>query len=287
MVLSICSPFFQRLFKQLGTVGPEKTVVYLKDVQPRHLDLLIQYMYRGEIKVEEKELVTILNTAQSLEIRGLTDTVSGPKQKGVAPMGISPMKELRPTKRGPTPNNNQLDSNGERKRTKMDVVNEAQNLLDKEMAANNQNPPVTAESGMMEVKQEFGAITIERGSKTPNTPAGTGSGAYETQSVQFPDSKDSSSVANMGYDGYDDNETEYIPEAGIVLQDDDRVAMMEVPMLDCPVCGKQFATRHNLGQHWRVHSGERPFSCPVCGKGFKQKAHMQKHLSSHRQKGEV
>ena len=40
MVLSICSPFFQRLFKQLGTVGPEKTVVYLKDVQPRHLDLL-------------------------------------------------------------------------------------------------------------------------------------------------------------------------------------------------------------------------------------------------------
>ena len=28
----------------------------------------------------------------------------------------------------------------------------------------------------------------------------------------------------MGYDGYDENETEYIPEAGIVLQDDDRVS---------------------------------------------------------------
>jgi len=169
MVLSICSPFFQRLFKQLGTVGPEKTVVYLKDVQPRHLDLLIQYMYRGEIKVEEKELVTILNTAQSLEIRGLTDTVqTGPKQgKSLGPLGI------RPTKRGPSSqNNNQLDANGERKRTKMDVVNEAQNLLDKEMAANNQNnTPVTAESGMMEVKQEFGAITIERGAKTPTTGA--------------------------------------------------------------------------------------------------------------------
>ena len=177
--------------------------------------------------------MTILNTAQSLEIRGLTDTVSGPKQKGMGPMGISPMKELRPTKRGPTPNNNQLDSNGERKRTKMDVVNEAQNLLDKEMAANNQNPPVTAESGMMEVKQEFGAITIERGStKTPNTPqTGTGTGsAYETQSVQFPGDKDSSAVANMGYDGYDENETEYIPEAGIVLQDDDRVSKRQISL---------------------------------------------------------
>ena len=72
--------------------------------------------------------------------------------------GISPMKELRPTKRGPTPNNNQLDSNGERKRTKMDVVNEAQNLLDKEMAANNQNPPVTA--GRTEVQYPACAIGL-------------------------------------------------------------------------------------------------------------------------------
>merc|ERR1719150_2851360 len=282
MVLSICSPFFQRLFKQLGTVGPEKTVVYLKDVQPRHLDLLIQYMYRGEIKVEEKELVTILNTAQSLEIRGLTDTVSGPKQKGVGPMGpgISPMKELRPTKRGPTPNNNQLDSNGERKRTKMDVVNEAQNLLDKEMAANNQNPPVTAESGMMEVKQEFGAITIERGSKTPNTPAGTGSGAYETQSVQFPDSKDSSSVANMGYDGYDENETEYIPEAGIVLQDDDRVeeiTMLGVQMWRCKVCNKLGTYKSNMLRHTMTHTGERPHPCKFCQQSFSISSNRHRH----------
>merc|ERR1719189_2252649 len=280
MVLSICSPFFQRLFKQLGTVGPEKTVVYLKDVQPRHLDLLIQYMYRGEIKVEEKELVTILNTAQSLEIRGLTDTVSGPKQKGMGPMGISPMKELRPTKRGPTPNNNQLDSNGERKRTKMDVVNEAQNLLDKEMAANNQNPPVTAESGMMEVKQEFGAITIERGSKTPNTPAGTGSGAYETQSVQFPDSKDSSSVANMGYDGYDENETEYIPEAGIVLQDDDRVeeiTMLGVQMWRCKVCNKLGTYKSNMLRHTMTHTGERPHPCKFCQQSFSISSNRHRH----------
>jgi len=55
-------------------------------------------------------------------------------------------------------------------------------------------------------------------------------------------------------------------------------------LMGCPICGKQFATKHNLNQHMRVHSGERPFVCPVCGKGFKQKAHMQKHLSAHRNK---
>ena len=52
MVLAICSPYFQRLFRKLGT---DKTVIYLKDILPRHLDLLIQYMYKGEIKVEVRE----------------------------------------------------------------------------------------------------------------------------------------------------------------------------------------------------------------------------------------
>ena len=69
-VLSICSPYFQGLFRKLG---PEKHVIFLKDISADHLELLLQYMYRGEIKVRETELVTVLNVAQSLEVRGLTD----------------------------------------------------------------------------------------------------------------------------------------------------------------------------------------------------------------------
>lgn len=71
LVLSICSPYFRQLFKRLGG---EKAVIFLKDVEPKHLELLLEYMYKGEIKVEETELVNVLNTAQSLEIRGLTDS---------------------------------------------------------------------------------------------------------------------------------------------------------------------------------------------------------------------
>ena len=69
-VLSICSPYFQGLFRKLG---PEKHVIFLKDISPDHLEMLLHYMYRGEIKVRETELVTVLNVAQSLEVRGLTD----------------------------------------------------------------------------------------------------------------------------------------------------------------------------------------------------------------------
>merc|ERR1719242_1742650 len=133
---------------------------------------------------------------------------------------------------------------------------------------------------MMEVKQEFGAITIERGSKTPNTPAGTGSGAYETQSLQFPGDKDSSAVANMGYDGYDENETEYLPEAGIVLQDDDRVeeiTMLGVQMWRCKVCNKLGTYKSNMLRHTMTHTGERPHPCKFCQQSFSISSNRHRH----------
>lgn len=167
--------------------------------------------------------MTILNTAQSLEIRGLTDTVSGPKSKekeGLA-LKLSPAKELnfaspvkdasKTPKRGPTPQNynHQFMDNGggEKKRSKMDMVNEAQQILDSQ-AANKAN----ADAAMTEVKQEFGAVTIERGAKSQNN--------FQKQEVT------DSAVANMGYEGYEDENdtTEYLPQDGMVLQDDDRVS---------------------------------------------------------------
>ena len=71
LVLSICSPYFRQLFRQLGK--SDKPVIVLKDVESSHLELVLQYMYKGEIKVQEDELVKVLSTAQALEIKGLSD----------------------------------------------------------------------------------------------------------------------------------------------------------------------------------------------------------------------
>jgi len=88
LVLSICSPYFQGLFRKLG---PEKHVIFLKDIRAAHLELLLQYMYKGEIKVQEDELVTVLNVAQSLEVRGLTEnTESQKKERSASPRRVSP-----------------------------------------------------------------------------------------------------------------------------------------------------------------------------------------------------
>ena len=50
------------------------TVIYLKDVEATHLQLLLTYMYRGEVNVEDCELAEFLKTAAGLQVRGLTES---------------------------------------------------------------------------------------------------------------------------------------------------------------------------------------------------------------------
>merc|ERR1712240_945753 len=70
LVLSICSPYFQKLFRRLGT---DKPVIFLKDVDPKHLELLLQYMYK-------------------LEIKGLTDSTETGSSKSSEPPKSTPYR---------------------------------------------------------------------------------------------------------------------------------------------------------------------------------------------------
>ena len=47
----------------------------LQDVSTHHLELLISYMYRGEMNCEEPELLSLLATARGLGIKGLSDVI--------------------------------------------------------------------------------------------------------------------------------------------------------------------------------------------------------------------
>lgn len=70
MVLSACSPYFQSLF----TSHPEKhPIVILKDVPFADMKCLLDFMYRGEVSVDQDRLTAFLKVAESLRIKGLTE----------------------------------------------------------------------------------------------------------------------------------------------------------------------------------------------------------------------
>lgn len=64
----------QDLFSKTLSGSPSNTVIYLKDVEASHLQLLLAYMYRGEVNVEEHQLAEFLKTASGLQVRGLTES---------------------------------------------------------------------------------------------------------------------------------------------------------------------------------------------------------------------
>ncbi|XP_019771662.2 BTB/POZ domain-containing protein 18 [Dendroctonus ponderosae] len=73
VVLSACSPYFKELFKTNPCSHP---IVFMRDVEARHIIALMEFMYVGEVNVSQAHLSAFLKTAESLKIRGLTDTSS-------------------------------------------------------------------------------------------------------------------------------------------------------------------------------------------------------------------
>lgn len=69
MVLSVCSPYFRNLFKANPCKHP---IVFMKDVSYTALSDLLQFMYQGEVQVNQEHLTTFIKTAEALQIKGLT-----------------------------------------------------------------------------------------------------------------------------------------------------------------------------------------------------------------------
>lgn len=70
MVLSACSPYFNALFVN----HPEKhPIVILKDVPYADMKSLLDFMYRGEVSVDQERLTAFLRVAETLRIKGLTE----------------------------------------------------------------------------------------------------------------------------------------------------------------------------------------------------------------------
>ena len=70
LILSVCSPYFRHLFLRNPCKHP---IVVLKDVHFKYMKLLLMYMYRGEVSCPQEDLVHLLRTARSLQIRGLVE----------------------------------------------------------------------------------------------------------------------------------------------------------------------------------------------------------------------
>jgi len=90
VILSACSPYFRQLFKS-SFLNDKHPVIIMKDVDFDNLKCLVEYMYKGEANVPQHMLPSFIQTAESLQIRGLAEGASKQKLEQVAELNnISP-----------------------------------------------------------------------------------------------------------------------------------------------------------------------------------------------------
>ncbi|XP_068243965.1 protein bric-a-brac 1-like isoform X4 [Palaemon carinicauda] len=117
VVLSACSPYFQAV---LASHPDKHPIVILKDVRYTDMRDLLDFMYRGEVSVDQDNLSGFLRVAESLRIKGLTEVnekkrlensstaylmpqaMPGAAPPGVAP-GVVPTAPLTPLAGDPPP----------------------------------------------------------------------------------------------------------------------------------------------------------------------------------------
>ena len=70
IILSSCSPFFERIFMKNSN---KDLLIYLKGVTFSDLELVMRFIYLGEAEIDREDLQRFLEVSKELEIKGLTE----------------------------------------------------------------------------------------------------------------------------------------------------------------------------------------------------------------------
>jgi len=90
MVLSACSPYFQTLLYGSPDRHP---IVFLRDVRYHEMKALLEFMYRGEVSVDQDNLSSLLKVAEGLKIKGLAEVHEQKQQQQAAMAGLLTLQQ--------------------------------------------------------------------------------------------------------------------------------------------------------------------------------------------------
>uniref|UniRef100_A0A8D8L9Y5 Longitudinals lacking protein, isoforms A/B/D/L n=1 Tax=Cacopsylla melanoneura TaxID=428564 RepID=A0A8D8L9Y5_9HEMI len=71
VVLCACSPYLELLLSQHNDKHP---ILIFKDIKFNELKSMIDYMYKGEVNIAQDQLNHFLKAAESLQIKGLSES---------------------------------------------------------------------------------------------------------------------------------------------------------------------------------------------------------------------
>ncbi|XP_021914810.1 broad-complex core protein isoforms 1/2/3/4/5-like isoform X3 [Zootermopsis nevadensis] len=286
IVLSVCSPYFKELFK----VNPCKhPIVILKDVGHKELVAILQFMYQGEVNVQQEDLATFLKTAELLQIKGLTENDSPATN---TPPSVPDTSETTPASRTTQPS-----------LPEPPVVQSEDTPVHpyKRMRSETPAPSSTSVSSPCTVNEDTGGVEIVEMSKPKIEPVDYESDLEEVGRLP---SHDDPLAQLLGGESsshsHQDSAQGTVPifasipglsqdsgssqDGGQDYGSSRRLCRFKVPQPNsyrCDVCFKFFTRRDHLRTHKKNLHGEDagPFACIVCSQLYKNIDSLRKHIA--------
>ncbi|XP_059487847.1 protein bric-a-brac 2-like isoform X42 [Neocloeon triangulifer] len=297
MLLSACSSYFKSLFKENPCQHP---VIIFRNVAFDDLMALVDFMYKGEVNVEQEQLASFLNTAELLEVQGLTNsgkdvekskttveeekTVKNddvqPEIAGVSLPYTAPFNESSQ----PSPSTSSTTTLRKRRRTSpARTEDESQpkiQAVDEPVIADIEHVPLKTEP-------EFEHIELQPDDSVDDEDlAASGIGLESSDMDNFVMAGPSND--SLGEDKGGQTITLVLP-TGVISSMGPRPRrtgqayihiIADAGKFTCSICGKSFAHRGSCWTHTRVHLGET--TCGVCNRVFASTNSLRNHLETHK-----
>ncbi|XP_059487840.1 zinc finger and BTB domain-containing protein 14-like isoform X35 [Neocloeon triangulifer] len=276
MLLSACSSYFKSLFKENPCQHP---VIIFRNVAFDDLMALVDFMYKGEVNVEQEQLASFLNTAELLEVQGLTNsgkdvekskttveeekTVKNddvqPEIAGVSLPYTAPFNESSQ----PSPSTSSTTTLRKRRRTSpARTEDESQpkiQAVDEPVIADIEHVPLKTEP-------EFEHIELQPDDSVDDEDlAASGIGLESSDMDNFVMAGPSNDSLGEDKDLELDNLSEFVKDGA--------------DPYNCNMCTKTYRSALGLQGHQQWHFGNT--TCAVCLKVFKSEASLKRHMSFH------
>jgi len=264
MVLSTCSPYFRSLFSSVPRW--QHPILFLKDVDTAVVELLLRYMYSGQVSVSEDQLSPLVTAAKSLSIKGLLDVNvpdSPEKTTSKRLSDESPTRQAPGTPK-PTP-------------AKKQKSEEVQLAL-----------PPPARIGEVDVFPSDQRIGDGNGNFGIDFDDDNSFDEYDnTYSNSQDEGVDPTAITSEAMDQnhllrrLTSEMTAFPfsgggPSGGMV---DVNPSPAQLTIFSCEHCGKEFTSKRKHQRHvLNVHFGYNPVQCPYCNKGHRDNYNLKQHV---------
>ncbi|RZB84917.1 zinc finger and BTB domain-containing protein 12, partial [Asbolus verrucosus] len=268
-------------------------IIFMRDVEARHIVALMEFMYAGEVNVAQAHLSAFLKTAESLKIRGLTDTsTENENQKEEDTLYLNP----QPSKH--------TSVNSKHKSTKQQISSSSTVTSSQDISNSVSSPPpkrqCKSESEISRIRQiKDDVMTVNPFALQSDNRNQVEINKSNVQpKVELPDylSDEDARDDNISnfYSPADVTELpggmEIIPQVSnfsvkegnqdSATQGGDTRKLHSLDPRPCEECGRVYSNLSNLRQHMKLIHYPTYVQCPVCKKPFKTDLYLRRHIMS-------